>query len=55
MDVRELVRQDSPDSVDRKTLEWKRKKIGAALEQVASHPDEVVPISDILEKHGLED
>lgn len=55
VEVKDLIRQNGPDSVDTEYLAWKRKKIEAALEQVDAHPDDVTPLNEILKKYGLED
>jgi hypothetical protein len=55
VEVKELIRQDGPESADTAYLAWKRKKIEAALEQADAHPDDVTPLNEILKKYVLED
>jgi hypothetical protein len=53
LDIKDLTRQSEPESIDPKYLAWKREKIEAAIKQLDAHPDNTVPLNEMLKKHGL--
>ncbi len=54
VDIKDLTRQSEPESTDPQYLAWKREKIEAAIRQLDAHPDNTVPLNEMLKKHGLE-
>jgi hypothetical protein len=54
IEIKDLTQQSEVDSTDPQYLAWKREKIEAAVRQADAHPDDTVPMNEILKKHGLE-
>jgi hypothetical protein len=54
VEIKDLTRQSEAESVTPQYLAWKREKIEAAIRQADAHPDDTIPLNEILKKHGLE-
>jgi hypothetical protein len=52
--TKELTGIRDLEADDAEYLDWKRKKIEAALQQADAHPDQILTESEVWEKHGLE-
>jgi hypothetical protein len=54
VEIKDLTRQSEAESVTPQYLAWKSEKIEAAIRQADAHPDDTIPLNEILKKHGLE-